>query len=51
MLQLMASSNPDLNNLMKSIGNANPKDLFYMEAHRKGLTDEQINAFLKELAN
>lgn len=50
MLALMAKSNPDLNNTMASIGNANPKDVFYTEARRKGLTDEQISAFLKELA-
>lgn len=50
MLALMAQSNPDLNNTIASIGNTNPKDAFYTAARRKGLTDEQISAFLKELA-
>ena len=50
MLALMAQSNPDLNNTIASIGSTNPKDAFYMAARRKGLTDDQISAFLKELA-
>lgn len=49
MLKYMASTNPELKQLIESIGTSNPKDLFYNEARRKGLTDEQISAFLKEL--
>ena len=51
MLELMAQSNPELKALLESLGNKNPKDLFYSEARRKGLTDDQIDAFLKKLAN
>lgn len=50
MLAYMAQSNPELKQLLNSIGSKNPKELFYNEARRKGLTNEQIDAFLKELA-
>lgn len=49
-MQYMAQSNPELKSLIDSLGTSSPKDLFYTEARRKGMTDEQIAAFLKELA-
>ena len=49
-LNFMAQSNPELKSMLEALGNNNPRDFFYAEARRKGLTDEQISAFLKELA-
>ena len=51
MLNFMAQSNPELKSMLEALGNNNPRDFFYAEARRKGLTDDQIDAFLKKLAN
>lgn len=46
----MAQNNPDLKSVLSLVGSNDPKEVFYNHARRMGLTDEQISAYLKELA-
>lgn len=51
MLSAMAGSNPALKQVLQEMQNtkASPKDVFYIKAREKGMTDEQIDEFLKSL--
>ena len=53
MLEMMSQSNPELKSIISLVNN-NPiqaRSLFYEEAKRKGLDEQQIQAFLSQLAN
>ena len=49
-IEMMAQNNPDLKSVLSLVGSKDPKEVFYINARRMGLTDEQISAYLKELA-
>lgn len=46
----MANNDPEIKSLLETLGARNPRDLFYIQARRQGMTDDQIVAFLKDLA-
>lgn len=53
MLEMMSQSNPELKSIISLVNN-NPiqaRSLFYEEAKRRGLDEQQIQAFLSQLAN
>ena len=50
LIEMMAQNNPDLKSVLSLVGSNDPKEVFYNHARRMGLTDEQISAYLKELA-
>lgn len=51
MINAMAGSNPSLKQVLDEIAltKASPKDIFYMKAKEKGMTEDQINDFLNSL--
>ena len=50
LIEMMAQNNPELKSVLTLVGSKDPKEVFYINARRMGLTDEQISAYLKELA-
>lgn len=53
MINSMANSNPNLRAVLEDIKNSktDPKEIFYEKAKAKGMTDEEINQFVKSLQN
>ena len=51
MLEMMANSNPELKQIMTALSsnNTSPRDLFYSKAKEKGMSDQEIDDFLKSL--
>lgn len=51
MLEMMASTNPALKEIMSAIQTSRmtPKDAFYKKAHDMGMNDEQIETFLAQI--
>lgn len=51
MLESMARSNPELQNILTALSSnqTNPKDMFYMKAKEKGMSDTEIEQFLSSL--
>lgn len=48
---MMANSNPELKQIMTALSsnNTSPRDLFYSKAKEKGMSDQEIDDFLKSL--
>ena len=51
MLESMARSNPQLNDILKALSsnNMSAKDMFYEAAKQKGMSDNDIQNFLSSL--
>lgn len=51
MLESMARSNPQLNDILKALSsnNMSAKDMFYEAAKQKGMSDHDIETFLSSL--
>lgn len=51
MLESMAKSNPNLNKILQQLStdNSSPKDLFYKVAKERGMSDSDIDEFLKSM--
>lgn len=53
MIEAMAKSNPELNKVLLEFNSSSssPKDLFYSKARELGMSDSQIDEFIKSLSN